>query len=76
MPTRVLAHTLDMPETRVYRFSPQEDIKVHELALIISVIFNERGGGITRSNLVRRIEALPESARRHFVLRGEALMVN
>ena len=76
MPTRVLANTLAIPETKVYQFRPQPDIKVHELALIISVIFNENGGGITRHNLVRRIEALPDGARRHFILRSEALMVN
>ena len=68
MQTTVRVRQLDFPVVKIYWYRPQEDITTHELALVLPIVVEAGHERVRRNNLVRRIEALPESARRHFVL--------
>ncbi len=68
MQTSVRVRHLDFPVVKIYWYRPQKDITTHELALVLPIVVEAGHERVRRSNLVRRVEALPESARRHFVL--------
>ena len=68
METSVRVRQLDFPVVKIYWYRPQEDITTHELALVLPIVVEAGHERVRRGNLVRRIETLPESARRHFVL--------
>ncbi len=66
MPISVRVRQLDFPVVKIYWYRPQADITTHELALVLPIVVEAGHERVRRSNLVRRVEALPESARRHF----------
>ena len=68
MQTSLRVSQLDFPVIKIYWYRPQADITTHELALVLPIVVEAGHERVRRSNLVRRVEALPESARRHFAL--------
>ncbi len=68
MQTSLRVSQLDFPVIKIYWYRPQTDITTHELALVLPIVVEAGHERVRRSNLVRRVEALPESARRHFAL--------
>ena len=62
MQTSVRVRHLNSPIVKIYWYRPQEYITTHELALVLPIVVE---AGHER---VRRVEALPESARRHSTL--------